>query len=70
MHLRRRIYSRSEVYAVYLVGTGRCYLLRAVETEQKKHWETVSNAIEAFKPSTARKTATIRAEVRKSDSTE
>ena len=33
------------------------------------HEGTVSNAIDAFEPSTARKTATIRAEARKSDST-
>ena len=61
-------YSRCEGYAVYLVGPGRCYLLWAVETEQNHHWGTVSNAIDAFEPSTARKAATIRAEARKSDS--
>ena len=38
-------------------------------TEQNYHWGTVSNAIDAFEPSTAQKTATIRAEARKSDST-
>ena len=53
---------------MYLVGLGRCYLLRAVEIEQNHHWGTVSNAIDAFELSSARKTATIRAEARKSDS--
>ena len=50
-------YSRCEGYAVYLAGLDRCYLLWAVETEQKHHWGTVSNTIDALKPSTARKTA-------------
>ena len=36
-------------------------LLWAVETEQNHHWGTVSNAIDAFEPKSARKTATIRA---------
>ena len=61
-------YSRCKGYAMYLVGLGRCYLLRAVEIEQNHHWGTVSNAIDAFELSSARKTATIRAEARKSDS--
>ena len=34
-----------------------CYLLWAVETEWNHHWETVSNAIDAVEPSTARETA-------------
>ena len=46
-----------------------CYLLWTVEAERNHHWGTVSNAIDLFEPSTARKTATIRAESRKSDST-
>ena len=62
-------YSRCEGYAVYLVGRGRCYLLCAVETKRNYHWVTVSNTIDAFEPSTVRKTSTIRAEARKSDST-
>ena len=33
------------------------------------HWGTISNAIDAFEPSTVRKTATKRGEARKSDST-
>ena len=48
-------YSRCEGYAVYLVGPGRCYLLWAVETERNHHYGTVSNAIDAFEPSTAQK---------------
>ena len=46
-----------------------CYLLWSVENKRNHHWETVSNAIDAFEPSTARKTTTIRAEARKIDST-
>ena len=46
-----------------------CYLLWAVENEPNHHWGTVSNAINALEPSTSRKTTTIRAEARKSDST-
>ena len=46
-----------------------CYLLWAVETERNHHWGTVSNAIDAFEPSTVPKTATIWAEARKSDFT-
>ena len=48
-------YSRCEGYAVYLVGSGRCCLLWAAETERNHHWGTVSNAINAFESSTARK---------------
>ena len=44
-------------------------VLSAVETERNHHWGTVWNAINAFEPSTARKTDTIRAEARKSNST-
>ena len=64
--------SRCEGYAVYLVvpaGTDRCYILRAVETERTHHWWTVSNTIDAYEPSTSRKTAIIPAEAWKSDST-
>ena len=39
------------------------------KTERNHHWGTVSNAIDAYEPSTARKTARIRAEAQKSDST-
>ena len=46
-----------------------CYLLWADENERNHHWGTVSNAIDVFVPSTAWKTATIRAEARKSDTT-
>ena len=46
-----------------------CYLLWAIETERNHHRGTVSNAIDAFEPRTARKTDTIRLEARKSDST-
>ena len=46
-----------------------CYLLWAFETERNHRRGTVSNAIDAIEPSTARKTATIRAEAWKSDST-
>ena len=42
-----------------------CYLLWAVETERNHHWGTVLNAINAFEPSIARKTATIRAGAQK-----
>ena len=52
-------YSRYEGYAVYLVGAGRCYLFWSVKTEM------VLNAIDAFEPSPARKTAPIRPEARK-----
>ena len=62
-------YSGCIGHAVYLVRPGRCYLLLAVEAERNHHWETVSYAIDAFEQSTALKTATIRAEARKSDST-
>ena len=44
-----------------------CCVFGGVETERKYHWETVSNAIDAFEPSTAQKTATIQAEARKND---
>ena len=37
--------------------------------KRNHYWGTVLNAIDAFKPSTARKTPTIRAEAQKSDST-
>ena len=58
-------YSRCEGYAVYLVGPGRCYFLWAIETERNFYWGTVSNAIDAFEPSTARKTDIIWADARK-----
>ena len=51
------------------MGPGRCYSLEAVKTERNLHWGTVSNAVDAFELSTARKTSTIRAEARKCDST-
>ena len=62
-------YSRCEGYAVYLGRPGPRYLLWAVETERNHHWGMVSTIINAFEPRTVRKTATIRAEARKSDST-
>ena len=48
---------------------GRFYLIWAVEIESHDHWGTVSNVIDAFESITARKTATMRAEARKSDCT-
>ena len=39
------------------------------ETVRNHHWGTVANAIDAFKPSTTRKTATIWSKGRKSDIT-
>ena len=62
-------YSRCEGYVVYLVGPGRSYLLGSVVTERNHQWGTVENAIDAFEPSTTHKTAAIRVEARKSDST-
>ena len=38
-------------------------------TDEAHHWGAVSNAIYAHDPSTVRKTATIRSEAQKSDST-
>ena len=46
-----------------------CYLLWAVETERNHYWGTVLNSVDAIEPSTAWKTAAIRAEAQKSDST-
>ena len=36
-----------------------CYLFWTIETHRNHHWGTVLNEIDAFEPSTARKTATI-----------
>ena len=52
-----------------VMGTAWSCFYVVGSAERNYHWGTVLNAIDAFEPSTARKTATIQAEARKSDST-
>ena len=62
-------YPKRHEPSLYIWETNRFDTLWAVETERDYQWGMVSNVIDAFEPSTARKTATIRVEKRKSDST-
>ena len=59
-------YSRCQGYALHLVGSPRCGVLWAVETEWNHHRRSASNAIDAFKSSIEGETATVSRETRQS----